>query len=80
MFPIDEPQLQKKLMTILKMQLKDTVKAHILTEKGTYEKVDRRGKGTFNSQLEFCNMAVEAAKKQKQLVNNRVFIPEIHHE
>lgn len=80
MFPIDRPELQKKLMTILQMLLKDTVKAHILTPKGTYEKVDKRGKGTFNSQLAFCEMAVEAVKKQEELVNNRVFIPETHHE
>lgn len=80
MFPIDRPELQKKLMTILQMQLKDTVKAHVLTKEGIYEKVDKRGKGLLNSQLEFCNMAVEAAKKQEELVNNRVFIPETHHE
>ncbi len=80
MFPVDRPELQKKLMCILTMQLKDTVKAHILTEKGTYEKVDKRGKGSFNSQLEFCNMAVKAARMQEQLTNNRVFIPETHHE
>ncbi len=80
MFPVDKPELQKKLMTILHMQLKDTVKAHILTEKGVYEKVDKRGKGSFNSQLEFCNMAVNAAKLQEQPGNSRVFIPETHHE
>ncbi len=80
MFPIERPELQKKLMTILSMQLRDTVKAHILTPGGAYEKVDKRGKGYFNSQLEFCNMAVQAAKQQELLVNNRVFIPEIHHE
>lgn len=80
MFPIDKPELQKKLMTILDMQLKDTVKAHVLTDKGVYEKVDKRGKGSFNSQLEFCNMAVKAARMQEQMVNNRVFIPEMHHE
>lgn len=80
MFPVDQPQLQKKLMTILNMQLRDTVKAHILTKDGTYEKVDKRGKGSFNSQLEFCHMAVEAVRMQKQQVNNRVFIPETHHE
>ncbi|WP_286080528.1 RNA degradosome polyphosphate kinase [Parablautia intestinalis] len=80
MFPVERPELQKKLMTILGMQLRDTVKAHILTPDGSYEKVDKRGKGYFNSQLEFCNMAVHAAKKQELLVNNRIFIPEMHHE
>ena len=57
MFPVDKPKLQKKLRTILDMQLKDTVKAHILKADGTYEKVDKRGKGFYNSQLEFCHMA-----------------------
>ena len=80
MFPIERPELQKKLMNILNMQLMDTVKAHILKADGTYEKVDKRGRGTFNSQLEFCNIAVEAAKEQETLENNRVFIPELHHE
>ncbi len=80
MFPVDKPKLQKKLRTILDMQLKDTVKAHILKADGTYEKVDKRGKGFYNSQLEFCHMAQEAAQKQEHLVNSRVFIPEMHHE
>ena len=53
---------------------------HILKPDGTYEKVDKRGKGYINSQLEFCNRAVAAAKEQEKLVNNRVFIPETHHE
>ena len=80
MFPVERPELQKKLMHILEIQLKDTVKAHILKADGTYEKVDRRGRGTVNSQLEFCKMAVEGAKEQETLDNNRVFIPEMHHE
>ncbi len=80
MFPVDRPDLQKKLMTILDMQLRDNVKAHVLTAEGVYEKADRREEDTVNSQLAFCHMALEAARKQEQLVNNRVFIPEIHHE
>lgn len=80
MFPVDKPKLQKKLRTILDMQLKDTVKAHILKDDGSYEKVDKRGKGFYNSQLEFCHMAQEAARKQEHPVNSRVFIPEMHHE
>ncbi|MDE7331495.1 MAG: RNA degradosome polyphosphate kinase [Lachnospiraceae bacterium] len=80
MFPVDKPKLQKKLRAILDMQLKDTVKAHILKADGTYEKVDKRGKGFYNSQLEFCHMAQEAARKHEHFVNSRVFIPETHHE
>ena len=80
MFPIEKPELRKKLMTILSMSLKDTEKAHILLADGTYEKVEKRGRGSYNSQMEFGHMAAEAAKEQSDAINNRVFIPETHHE
>lgn len=80
MFPVERPELRKKLMDILTMQLKDTVKAHRLMPDGRYEKVDRRGKVRFNAQQEFCNLAVQAANENAEVVNHRVFIPETHHE
>ena len=80
MFPVERPELRQKLMDILTMQLKDTVKAHKLMPDGTYEKIDRRGKVLFNAQQEFCNMAVAAAKEDGETVNRRVFIPRTHHE
>ena len=76
MFPVEKPELQKRLMDILSIQLRDTEKAHLLTPEGTYEKVDKRGKGSYNSQLIFGQMAVERVKEQEKLINNRVFIPE----
>lgn len=80
MFPIEKPELRKKLMDILTIQLRDTVKAHVLMPDGSYEKVDRRGKGNFIAQQEFCRLAVQAAKENSEVVGQRVFIPEIHHE
>ena len=80
MFPVEKPELRAKLMNILTTQLKDTVKAHILMPDGSYEKVDKRGKGTFNSQQKFCREAVKATKENSQVVNRRLFIPEMHHE
>ena len=80
MFPVEEPVLREKLMHILTTQLKDTVKASILTAEGIYEKVDKRGKELINSQQTFCREAVEAARVLEETVNHRVFIPEMHHE
>ncbi len=80
MFPVEQPELRKKLMGILTMQLKDTVKAHKLMPDGSYEKIDRRGKALINAQQEFCNMALQAAKETGEVMNQRVFIPETHHE
>ena len=80
LFPVEEPELRKKLMHILEGELMDTVKAHVLKPDGSYDKVDRRGKAVYNSQLEFSLEALEAAKQSEETANDRVFIPEIHHE
>lgn len=80
LFPIEKPNLQEKVRHILECQLRDTVKAHILQPDGTYEKVDKRGKEIYNSQLGFCNEAVSLAKHKEILADKRVFIPKMHHE
>ena len=80
MFPVEKPALREKLIHILSMQLKDTVKAHVLLPNGRYQKVDKRGKEIINAQQEFCKEAVRAAKQKDEVVSNRVFIPETHHE
>lgn len=80
LFPIEKEELKAQVMHILQNQLRDTVKAHILRADGSYEKIDRRGKETFNSQDAFCAEALEAAESSKQEENSRVFIPETHHD
>jgi len=80
LFPVENEGLKKKLMHILEGQLRDTEKAHVLNNKGVYEKVDKRGKTEYNSQKAFCEEAVLAAKEEKDITSHRIFIPEIHHE
>ena len=80
LFPVEKPELRAKLMHILDTQLKDTMKAHILKPDGSYEKVDKRGKGTLIAQKVFCEEAVKAAKENREVINNRVFIPRTNHE
>lgn len=80
LFPVEKPELCRKLRHILDSQLKDTVKAHVLKPDGSYEKVDKRGKGTFIAQKAFCDEAVRAAKETSEVVNHRVFIPRTNHE
>ena len=79
LFPVEKPHLQEKLRHILDCQLKDTEKASILQPDGSYTKVDKRGRETFNAQLTFCVEAKEAARAETNLGNKRVFIPETHH-
>ena len=80
MFPVEKPALREKLMHILSMQLKDNVKAHILTPEGNYKKADSQGEDIINAQQEFGREAVRAAKTNTGIVNHRVFIPEKHHK
>ena len=78
LFPIEEEELKKKAFHILESELKDTMKASLMLADGTYEKVDRRGKESYSSQDAFVLEAKEEAKKSKEVLNKRVFVPAQH--
>ena len=78
MFPIEKEGLKQKAMHILECQLKDNMKAHLLTAEGNYEKVNRRIQEPFCAQDTFCLEAVELGRNKKQGGGERVFIPEMH--
>lgn len=81
LFPIEQPDLREKTQHVLDCLLQDTLKAHILQPDGTYEKVDKRGKVLFGAQKNFCEEAVAATKAMEEdILEERVFIPEEHHE
>lgn len=80
MFPVEKPELKEKIMHILNGELKDSVKAHLLKPDGSYERVDKRGKEIYNSQMTFSLEAGQAARESVETADKRVFIPEIHHE
>ncbi|MDO4554136.1 MAG: RNA degradosome polyphosphate kinase [Lachnospiraceae bacterium] len=73
-FPVEDEDLKERVKDILFIQLADTMKAHILQEDGTYEKVDRRGKESLESQLYFCQLAQGNVKKEDK-VRSRTFEP-----
>ena len=79
MFPIDKEGLKQKAMHILECQLKDNMKAHMLTAEGNYEKVNRRVQDPFCAQEIFCREAKGLVKKEQHSAE-RVFIPEMHIE
>ena len=82
MFPVEDPVLKEQVIHILKVQLEDNVKAHILQPDGTYEKIDKRGKVLVTAQQQFCEEAIAMAKaavKQDDVHNTRVFVPAESH-
>lgn len=74
-FPVLDEGLKKKVLHILDVEFEDNVKAHILQQDGTYEKVDKRGKVLINSQEIFTKEAENALPEQKNTYQERVFIP-----
>ena len=81
LFPVDTPALKEKLFRILESQLRDTQKASVLQADGSYERVDKRGKASFNAQESFCLEAVDSVKAASPVSGTatRTFTPEIHH-
>lgn len=80
LFPVENDQLKQTILDILKIQLADTVKTHILKPDDSYEKVDKRGKTLLNSQVYFCQQAVKEtsdknAEKEACEADSRVFEP-----
>jgi len=80
LFPVEKTELKEELLHILENELKDTVKASILKNDGSYEKVDRRGRQLFNSQEAFCREAMYKAKELEEtpVKDKRIFVPETH--
>ncbi len=74
-FPVEDPRLKEEVKHILRIQLADNVKAHILQPDGTYEKIDKRGKQLVNSQEYFCKEAHNKAERKINPGHDRMFIP-----
>lgn len=83
LFPVEEEMLKNKLKHILDIELKDTVKAHILTEDGSYVKHNKRSE-KINSQEQFYKETVAEVKKAgmkskgADVTVTRRFVPEEH--
>lgn len=73
LFPVEDENIKKEIISILNIQLSDTLKAHILVGEH-YEKVDKRGKEPLSSQMYFCEQA-KKRKKQSEGKDKRLFIP-----
>ena len=75
-FPVEDEHLKEEVINILKLQLADTLKAHILQPNGReYAKQDLRGLEKIGAQDEFCKQAMgQKSKISKDVVRN-VFEP-----
>lgn len=75
LYPIESPELKTKILHILDVLFADNVRASIMSEDGSYEKPDRRGKTLVCAHDVFKEDAANNAKKKDVLKDDRVFIP-----
>lgn len=79
LFPVEDEKLKEKALSILDIQLADTMKAHIMQKDGSYMKIDKRGKKPLCAQDYFCEQAMKetknAKKERKKEETKRIFEP-----
>jgi polyphosphate kinase len=73
-FPVEDEELKAEVIDILRAQLADTLKAHIMQPDGHYEKLDLRGREKLEAQQYFCQQAADSTKTEKKAIS-RVFVP-----
>ncbi len=72
LFPVENPEAQRRLREILDLNLQDNMKARIMNSDGHYSRVNRRGKEPLNSQEKLYRIA--APKPQTpQFIFNPIF-------
>ncbi len=74
LFPVEDENLKKEVISILNLQLSDNKKAHMLMSDGSYKKVKTQGEG-ISSQAEFCRLAMKRKKEGSDNEKRRVFEP-----
>lgn len=75
LFPVEDPDCRARVREVLDVELNDTIRAHYLSEDGSYHKVDLRGKVKLDSQEKLIELAEEATNKLDETVENMAFIP-----
>jgi polyphosphate kinase len=76
-FPVEDEKLKQEVIGILRLQLADTLKAHVLQPNSReYAKQDLRGQTKLCAQDEFCRLAMEREYAQTDTVMTKhIFEP-----
>ncbi len=75
-FPVEDEDVKNRVIEILRVQLADTLKAHVLQPDGTYAKQDLRGREKLSAQDFFMKQALKQTR-QEEKKEERVFIPKM---
>jgi polyphosphate kinase len=70
LFPIENEKAKLKVKAVLKISLKDTMKARILNSDGSYSRIDKRGKESINSQEVFVKIELDETKAAEKFIQS----------
>jgi polyphosphate kinase len=70
LFPIENEKAKLKVKAVLKISLKDTMKARILNSDGSYSRIDKRGKELINSQEVFVKIELDETKAAEKFIQS----------
>ncbi len=79
-FPVEDPDIKKRVMDMLDLFLNDTTNARIQGPDGVYEFVDKRGRGNINCQLAFAQQAKEKIQQLEENSKKELYNPRINPE
>lgn len=74
-FPVDAPELKKRVMQIVDITLNDTIKARVAQSDGTYKRTDKRGKELLSSQMEFYRLSKKRYDEFFAESKKDIFVP-----
>ena len=63
--PVEDEDIKKKLKHIVDVYIADNKKAYYMQPDGSYKKLNTTGKELVNSQMQFCQEAIDAAEAAK---------------
>lgn len=69
-FPIEDTEIKERIVFILGIELRDTMKARRLNSDGSYSRVDKRGREKIDSQQYFMSLALEKWRAMCRFKNN----------
>ncbi len=80
LFPVEDPAARAKVMNVLDLALHDTSKSRVLNLDGTYNKIDKRGKETINSQEIFLTPYLSETKADEAALTRSRIVPIISYK
>ena len=80
LFPVEDPSAREKVINVLNVALHDTSKSRVLNFDGTYQKINKQGKETVNSQEIFLSSNLSENLVDEVALTRAKFVPVVSYK